>query len=424
MKKSFILITIGLLFSTSIFAANRFVEKTFFSTALNQDKTYYVSYPDGYSESDTTKKYPVIVFLHGATVNAKSIVEEFNPIFSNPLAKILYPNFYKVIFVIPDGSASPYLGSFYTNSALYGNFETYIATDLFQELHQKFNTYDHREKWSIMGHSMGGYGSMKIALKNPDQFIGIASLSGPINITYCDILLPLVLEENGNSAPYTFTYQGNITKLMFSMAGAFSPNLSASNSIDFPILPDGTINQEVMTLWEKENPINYIRTWKGNPNMAIYMYCGELDEYKLLPQNRFFSDTLNAYNIKHTFTIDPSGDHVNSLLTSFPQGLNFLYNVMDTAQIRINPNSISSISKQKYHIYPNPASDRLNISSSDTKSVEKVTIFSTTGSTVKTFSAQELNSGLDISILKPGCYLLSVSFFNGQKENYNFIKTN
>jgi len=43
---------------------------------------------------------------------------------------------------------------------------------------------------------------------------------------------------------------------------------------------------------------------------------------------------------------------------------------------------------------------------------------------VKTFSAQELNSGLDISILKPGCYLLSVSFFNGQKENYNFIKTN
>jgi S-formylglutathione hydrolase FrmB len=424
MKKVFLVVAIGLILTFNLSAANQFVKKTFFSPALNQDKTYFISYPDGYDQSDTTKKFPVIIFLHGAGVNAQDIVDKLEPIFSNTFAKLLYPNFYKVIFVIPDGSAAPYMGSFYTNSELYGNFETYIATDLYNEVHEKYYTYYHREKWAIMGHSMGGYGSMKIALKYPDQFIGEASLSGPLDITYYNELLPLVLEENGNKAPYNFTYSGSVTKLMFSMAGAFSPDVTLNPPVRFPIKSDGTIDQDVISHWKTENPINLIRTWKGNPNMALFIYCGEKDEYKLLPQNKLFSDTLSVYNIVHTYVDDPTGDHVNSLLTSFPQGLNFLCNVMDTAQIKTNLNSVSSIQKQKCYIYPNPAKDFLNFSFSEANDIQKVNIISITGSTLKTYPSQNLKYGLDISGLKPGCYLLSVRFSDGRIENYNFIKAN
>jgi predicted esterase len=418
MKQICILVTACLLFAFNSSMANQFVKKTFFSTALNKDKTYYISYPDGYDQTDTTKKYPVMVFLHGASVNAQDVAEQLDSIV--PLARFLIPNLFKILFVIADGSEPHYLGSFYTNSELYGNFETYIATDLYKEIRQNYNTYKHREKWSIIGHSMGGYGSMKIALKYPDQFIGVAALSGPLHITHYDDILPLLLKEHGDAPPYNFTYQGDVTKLIYSMAGAFSPDKSADPPIIFPVLSDGTLNQEIMPLWEAQNPINLIRLWKGKPKMAMYLYCGVKDEYKLLSQNQIFSDSLTANNITHTFRIDPEGDHVYSLLTSLPLGLNFLYGVMDTA--KISSSSILSISKKESYIYPNPVKDRMYFSASKTNEIERLSIISISGSTIKSFQTQNLKDGLDISNLKPSCYLLSVSFLNGYKENYRFIR--
>lgn len=423
MKRVFLVFTIGLFFSFNLSAATQFVKKTFYSSALKQDKTYFVSYPDGYDQSDSTKKFPVIIFLHGASVNAQNIVDQFEPLLSNPFTKTIFQKMFNVIFIIADGSAPPYLGSFYTNSELYGNFETYISTDLYNEILLNYHTFNHREKWSIMGHSMGGYGSMKIALKKPEQFIAIASLSGPLHITHYNDILPLLLAEYSNTPPYNFTYQGDVSKLFFTLSGAFSPDISQNPPVIFPVLPDGTINQEIMPLWEAENPINFIRTWNGNPKMAIFMYCGELDDYKLLSQNQLFSDSLSKYNIAHAFRIDPQGDHFISLLTSFPLGLNFLCGVMDTAQIKTNPNSISSITTKRDYIYPNPAKDCLHFSFSKTDGIDKVSIISVSGSVVKTFSAYNLIKGLDISALKSGCYLLSVSFSDGRKESYNFIKT-
>jgi S-formylglutathione hydrolase FrmB len=424
MKKVFLLITIGLILSFNLSALNRFIEKSFFSSALNQDKTYFVSYPDGYNQADTTQKYPVILFLHGASVDGQFTANQIDSVMSNPLAKFLFPNFYKIIFVIADGSAPPFLGSFYTNSELYGNFETYIAVDLYQEIRKKNNTYNYREKWTIMGHSMGGYGSMKIALKYPEKFIGIASLSGPLHTTYYNEILPLLLEEHGNTPPYEFNWQGDVTKLIYSMAGAFSPDTSIYPPVIFPVLSDGTLNQEVMPLWEAQNPINFIRTWKGDPNLAIFMYCGELDEYKLLPQNQLFSDSLTAYNIQHTFRIDPYGDHVNSLITSFPMGLNFLFDVMDTSKVETNHNSITRIEKNKNNLFPNPATDRIYLSTSANEIISNASICTIRGTLLQRFSDTDSKSGIPISSIEPGYYLLLIEFSNGKREIHHFIKAN
>ncbi|HPR33394.1 MAG TPA: alpha/beta hydrolase-fold protein, partial [Prolixibacteraceae bacterium] len=173
------LLFVLLLLPVFLMGEGRFKKKEFFSAALNETKTYFISYPDGYAALDTAKKYPVIIFLHSASVNAESAVNQLEPWLDNPFTQLMFRNLYKVLFVVPDGSAPPFLGSFYTNSALYGNFEDYISIDLMDEIRSRYNTYDVRGKWSIMGHSMGGYGCMKIALKNPGNFIGVASLSGP-----------------------------------------------------------------------------------------------------------------------------------------------------------------------------------------------------------------------------------------------------
>lgn len=422
MKQILLSIAFIITLTSTSFAA-QFVEKKFFSKSLNQEKTYFVSYPTGYSETDTTKKYPVIVFLHGASVNATDIATKFETY--SFLFNMLCPNLYKTIFVIPDGSVAPYLGSFYTNSTLYGNFEDYIATDLYNEIKTNYHTYSHRARWAIMGHSMGGYGSMKIALKHPEKFIGIASLSGPLHTTYYNDLLPLVLAENGGAAPYNFTYQkGSLTNLMFSMAGAFSPNPTNNPPVNFPITSEGTIDTQIVSIWNENNPINLIKDLDGKNNLAFYIYCGGKDEYKLLPENELFVDSLTKYGYACTKKFDPDGDHVNSLVTSFPDGINFLYKVMDTTKIDSGVGIREIAKAANDYIFPNPAFSQLQYHTDSWSEIEGGVLISSQGRIIESISKDRLKNGIDINKLNSGYYLLKINFCNGNVAVKKFTKMN
>ena len=421
MKKITILLILLLGLISIQVSGKWFQQKTIYSKALQQEKTYYIGLPQGYNASDINTKYPVIVFLHGASVTATEMVNSLEPFLDNFFTKILFDKLFKVIFVIADGSCAPYNGSFYTNSALYGNYEDFIIHDMMEEIGSKYNTYNGREKWSIMGHSMGGYGAMKIALKYPASFIGVSALSGPLNITCIDELLPEIRAEHGTAPPYDYTYSGNITRLIYSMAGAFSPNPGANPPILFPLNSAGNTNQSVLDLWEKHNPINLIRVWNGNPSMAIHTYCGELDEFKLAKPNKMFSDTLHKYNLPHTYKQDPGGDHINSLFTSFPQGLNFLYHVMDTAKIRDVSLADRINSIDSYKVYPNPAIDRFFVSGETEKLVQMV-VFNLSGQKVLEIENPQTKKSFDIGLLVKGVYLVSLKDKMGKTSTFQLIK--
>lgn len=421
MKKAALLLIFLLgLISTQVYG-KWFQQKTIYSKALQQEKTYYVGLPKGYNESDTITKYPVILFLHGASVSATDMVNSLEPFLDNFLTKLLFDKLFKVIFIIPDGSCEPYKGSFYTNSQLYGNYEDFIVKDMVEEIASKYHTYNARAKWSVMGHSMGGYGAMKIALQYPQKFIGVSALSGPLNITYYDEILPILESEHGSAAPYDFSYEGNVTKLLYSMAGAFSPNLGATPSIFFPVNAEGIPDPMVKTIWEKNNPINFIKQWKGNPAMAIYTYCGELDEFKLATPNKMFSDTLDKYHLPHTYKQDPNGDHVNSLFTSLPQGINFLYQVMDTAQIRIETAIEPITSAANWSVYPNPASDRFYLSG-NTNNLQHLLISNLSGQKVMELDHPFNNEGINISKLDKGVYFVTLQSVKGNSSTLRLIK--
>ena len=419
-KTSILLVLLFGLISIQV-SGKWFQQKTIYSKALQQEKTYYVGLPTGYNVSDTTTKYPVIIFLHGASVTATDMVNSIEPFLDNFITKTLFDKLFKVIFIIPDGSCEPYKGSFYTNSALYGNYEDYIVQDMVEEIGNKYHTYNHREKWSIMGHSMGGYGAMKIALKYPQKFIGVSALSGPLHITYFNEILPILLSEHGSASPYDFTYSGNVTQLVYSMAGAFSPNPEATPPILFPVNSTGTIDPSVTGLWEKHNPINLIKEWKGNPAMAIHTYCGELDEFKLATPNKMFSDSLDKYKLPHTYYQDPYGDHVNSLFTSLPQGINFLYHVMDTAQIQ-NSTLVNHITAANtWSVYPNPANDRFFVSGKPDNFLH-ITIHNLSGQKIMQIENPFLSKGIDISKLGKGIYFVSLQSTRANISTLRLIK--
>ena len=155
--------------------------------------------------------------------------------------------------------------------------------------------------------------------------------------------------------------------------------------------------------------------------MAVFTYCGDLDEFKLATPNQMFSDTLSKYSLPHTYIEDPNGDHVTSLFTSLPQGINFLYHVMDTAQVRnvtlINP----ALSINTLNVYPNPANERFFVSGAVDKSLQ-ITIHNLSGQNVMQLENPPLSQGIDIRRLVKGLYFVSLKGSNRYTSTIKLIK--
>jgi S-formylglutathione hydrolase FrmB len=68
---------------------------------------------------------------------------------------------------------------FYLDSPL-GNFESFICKDLIEYVQSRFPVDNNPSSRGITGYSMGGYGAMILALRNPDLFGSAASHSGAV----------------------------------------------------------------------------------------------------------------------------------------------------------------------------------------------------------------------------------------------------
>ncbi|MHA2890483.1 alpha/beta hydrolase [Bacillus cereus] len=74
--------------------------------------------------------------------------------------------------------------SFYTNMKYGHNYFTFIQKELRTFLWNILPLSTKREDNFVAGHSMGGYGSFKLALTNPELFSAAACISGVMDINY------------------------------------------------------------------------------------------------------------------------------------------------------------------------------------------------------------------------------------------------
>jgi S-formylglutathione hydrolase len=81
-----------------------------------------------------------------------------------------------IIVVMPDGS-NRYGGSFYTNSVTTGNWEDFVTYDLVVFIDGKYRTLSRPGSRGIAGHSSGGHGALKLAMKHPDLYGAVYGIS-------------------------------------------------------------------------------------------------------------------------------------------------------------------------------------------------------------------------------------------------------
>jgi enterochelin esterase-like enzyme len=376
----------------------------FFSRSLDREMYGRIYLPGAYDPGNPGQRFPVIYFLHGASLGFDSYDALF-PILDNLIAlRLVKP----VILVLPDGLAPPYNGSFYTNSALYGNFEDYITFDLITYADSAYLTRAERGLRGIMGASMGAYGALKIAMRHPELFAGVVGHSGPVNTTMLDIFIPDLEQEDGGTAPYHWSPGPgkSLTNLTFTMAGAFSPNLDAPYQVDFPLDSMARIVPEVMERWRKENVCDIARNFHPVNTLGIRFDCGNLDEYYLYYQNRALNDTLNKYGVPHVYE-EYIGTHTSGL--PIRVGLSFswfstLFQITDAPALAYPP-------EKEWEVFPNPASGPIRLKYCGSGRFEGNVIFelvSETGESVRQETIFSKDLMIDLSGIPAGYYFYRI----------------
>lgn len=265
------------------------------------DRNVVVYLPPGYA-ADTARRYPVVYLLHGYGLTVDrwmGFARVENGANQAMTGSGNGDESAEMIIVNPD-AYSIYDGSMYSSSVTAGDWETFIAEDLVNEIDRRYRTIPNRMSRGLAGHSMGGYGALRIAMKRPDVFSAIYPMSA------CCLL------EGGEPDPEMQAAQAPRTreevaelrypdKRIFARAAAWSPNpTNPPFYFDLPVR-NGVPQPEIQAKWLANSPLAMIDQYTANLRKltAIQLDVGVSDD--LLGVNRQLDAALTQAGIDHVF---------------------------------------------------------------------------------------------------------------------------
>lgn len=274
------------------------------------DRRVSVYLPASY-KAGAARRYPVVYMLHGFTdsdekwfgpakhwINLPSVLDKT---FASGKAR-------EMIVVMPD-AFTRYEGSMYSNSAATGDWEEYIARELVAAIDARYRTIATREGRGLAGHSMGGYGALRIAMKRPEVFSSVYALSP------CCLASDPRPQRRAEAVrdPAEVPQLDFATKAHLASAAAWSPNPQKPPLFfDLP-WKNGELQPAIAAKWAANAPLatldQYIPAVRSL--RAIAFDAGDKDE-PIASTVRELDRALAAYGVRHGFGIYP-GDHLNRI---------------------------------------------------------------------------------------------------------------
>lgn len=320
------------------------------------ERDVFVYLPPGYFESKS-QRYPVIYFLHGYSCNNKFMevyprleehpgipIELFPSHIRNQIDLERLPSYVQFdelimvgelapfIFVQPDGSLHlPQLsgaktatgveltkGSMYVNSPYTGQYEDYIVQDVLAHVDATYRTLATKQHRALMGHSMGGYGTMSVCLRHPEKF-GTAVALSPANGKFLNLQLVIPLNQQLFGREQAKIRDTNLLNdildtldLIYSKETPLFPSLQRDEM--------GTIvnwDSQAWQNWEKFDLNQVIRkTPKAFTEVPLLLSCEQNDEFGIADEARKLHTTLTELGIAHRLDIyeDPKSALYSHLL--------------------------------------------------------------------------------------------------------------
>ncbi len=265
------------------------------------DREVAVYLPPGYA-TNKSRRYPVLYLLHGYGRTISTWVP-FIDLPGGADRDIANGTAKEMIIVMPDANTA-YGGSMYSSSPTTGDWEGYITHDLVSYIDSHYRTIATRESRGLAGHSMGGYGVWRIAMKHPEMYAAIYALSP------CCLMnnprppaqnRPAMPRPAAAARPNPESESEHPVNIPYGEAAAWSPDpKNPPLYFDLPV-KDGVFNADAAAKWVANSPAAMISQYIPNIRKykSIAMDVGLQDP--LLKSIEDFNASLDRLNITHSF---------------------------------------------------------------------------------------------------------------------------
>jgi enterochelin esterase-like enzyme len=215
-----------------------------------------------------------------------------------------------MIVVMPNGYTA-YQGSMYSSSVTTGDWETFIARDLVSYIDRHYRTIAKPESRGLAGHSMGGYGTIRIGMKHPEVFSSIYALSPCCLTPNLTPSAEAMAQAEAIQSAADLAKADFRTKAMIASAAAWSPNpKNPPLFFDLPV-KNGQLQPTVIAKWAANAPLAMVDQYIANLKRlrAIAIDVGTQDG-GITASSKVLDQLLTQYNISHTFEVY-EGNHTN-----------------------------------------------------------------------------------------------------------------
>lgn len=282
------------------------------------DRKVFVYLPPSYATSPT-RRYPVVYMLHGYGLTAERWMP-FAKIAEAADKDIAAGTMKEMIVVNPD-AFTLYNGSMFSTSATTGDWLAFIGEDLVSYIDSHYRSIPERMSRGLGGHSMGGYGTLKVAMKYSQVFGSIYPMSAcclnpqmnpnPQQMAAFEAAKnPEELKANTQAKGKGKGGGGGFALTTPASAAAWSSN--PKNPPFFFDLPtkDGQVRPEIVAKWVANAPLAMVDQYAPQLKSfhAFQMEVGLQDT--LLSTNRQLDAMLTQQGVPHTFETY-TGDHTD-----------------------------------------------------------------------------------------------------------------
>ena len=278
----------------------------------DRDVTVYL--PPSYA-ADQNRRYPVVYLLHGYGGREDTFTARLGRL-AESADKLAPVQGYSDLIIVTPSAYSLHKGSMYSNSPTTGDWERFIAEDLVAYMDSHYRTFANRMSRGLAGHSMGGYGALRIGMTRPDVFSSLYVMSAccltanrnpqPDRLAAAEAIKTREQAEEAAKAP------GFGPSTTLASAAAWSPNpANPPLFLDLPV-KDGKVRPDIVAKWVANSPLEMLERHAASLNgyYAIFVEIGTQDS--LLASNRQLHDALIKLRIPHAYE-EYDGDHTNKV---------------------------------------------------------------------------------------------------------------
>ncbi|MCB0686626.1 MAG: hypothetical protein KDC53_08875 [Saprospiraceae bacterium] len=278
------------------------------------DREVSVYLPPSYTK-DTTKSYPVLYLLHGYTDSDSKWFGFENHWINFPrlIDSVITAGSCQEMIVVMPNAYNTFKGSFYSSSLTIGDWETFVTEELVTYIDDHYRTLASRDSRGLAGHSMGGYGTIRLGMKFPDIYSSIYLLSPCCMSTNSFDNDGLRKNTQAVTQKEQIADQPFFVSAALALAAAWAPDPDKSPLfLDLPFDDGGSID-DIQNKFAANAILNMVDQYIYNLTRLenIGMDAG-MQDYGIHDDTRHLHEILDESGVNHLYE-SYEGNHVNKI---------------------------------------------------------------------------------------------------------------